>query len=176
MYGIYLKSIQKNRRTSTWNQLDLQTLGSEPKIMPKNRRDHCFMPPDWIMWYYWSICSTFLCRATCTTKGSDKISISLMGNSYYSLIHFTSLSMTASRFPRPLTSSPNTIQCMYVLSWYIVQHWSIINHNGCCVGMSYRESDQRFFIFLLEKKHSKVSMPWAWLLWATVAETGLGTL
>ena len=88
----------------------------------------------------------------CTTKGSDKISISLMGNSYYSLIHFTSLSMTASRFPRPLTSSPNTIQCMYVLSWYIVQHWSIINHNGCCVGMSYRESDQRFFIFLLEKK------------------------
>ena len=32
---IYLKSIKKNRRISTCNRLDLQTLGSQP-IMPKN--------------------------------------------------------------------------------------------------------------------------------------------
>ena len=41
IYGIYLKSIQRNRRMSACNRLDLQTLGSQPISMPKNLPDHC---------------------------------------------------------------------------------------------------------------------------------------
>ena len=35
IYRIYLKSIKENRRMPTCNRLDLQTLGSQPIIMPK---------------------------------------------------------------------------------------------------------------------------------------------
>ena len=34
-------SIKENRRMLTCNQLDLQTLGSQPISMPKNLPDHC---------------------------------------------------------------------------------------------------------------------------------------
>ena len=39
IYGIYPNSIKENRRMSTWNRLDLQTLGSQ-LIMPKNLLEH----------------------------------------------------------------------------------------------------------------------------------------
>ena len=39
MNKIYLDLIKENRRMSTCNQLDLQTLGSQP-IMPKNLPNH----------------------------------------------------------------------------------------------------------------------------------------
>ena len=41
IYRIYPNLIKENRRMSTCNQLDLQTLGSHP-IMPKNLPDHWF--------------------------------------------------------------------------------------------------------------------------------------
>ena len=37
---IYPNLIKENRRMSTCNRLDLQTLGSQPIIMPKNLPDH----------------------------------------------------------------------------------------------------------------------------------------
>ena len=40
IYGIYPNLIKENRRMSTCNWLDLQTLGSQP-IMPKNLPNHC---------------------------------------------------------------------------------------------------------------------------------------
>ena len=40
IYRIYSNLIKENRRMSTYNWLDLQTLGSQP-IMPKNLPDHC---------------------------------------------------------------------------------------------------------------------------------------
>ena len=39
IYRIYLNLIKENRRMSTRNRLDLQTLGSQP-IMPENLPDH----------------------------------------------------------------------------------------------------------------------------------------
>jgi hypothetical protein len=39
IYGIYPDLIKENRRMSTCNRSDLQTLGSRP-IMPKNLPDH----------------------------------------------------------------------------------------------------------------------------------------
>jgi hypothetical protein len=39
IYRIYFNLIKENRRMSTCNRLDLQTLGSQP-IMPKNLLDH----------------------------------------------------------------------------------------------------------------------------------------
>ena len=39
IYRIYPNLIKENRRMSTCNWLDLQTLGSQP-IMPKNLSDH----------------------------------------------------------------------------------------------------------------------------------------
>ena len=39
MYRIYPNLIKENRRMSTCNRLDLQTLGSRP-VMPKNLPDH----------------------------------------------------------------------------------------------------------------------------------------
>ena len=44
IYGIYLNVIKENRRMSTCNRLDLQTLRSQP-IMPKNLPDH-WLEPD----------------------------------------------------------------------------------------------------------------------------------
>ena len=41
IYRIYTILIKENRRMSTCNRLDLQTLGSQPVIMPKNLPDHC---------------------------------------------------------------------------------------------------------------------------------------
>ena len=41
---IYPNLIKKNRRMSTCNRLDLQTLGSQP-IMPKNLPDHRHVEP-----------------------------------------------------------------------------------------------------------------------------------
>ena len=41
IYGIYLKLMQKNRRMSTCNRLNLQTLGSQPTILPKILPNHC---------------------------------------------------------------------------------------------------------------------------------------
>ena len=41
IYGIYSIFIKENRRMWTCNRLDLQTLGSQPVIMPKNLPDHC---------------------------------------------------------------------------------------------------------------------------------------
>ena len=38
IYGIYPNLIKENRRMSTCNRLDLQTLGSQP-VMPKNLPD-----------------------------------------------------------------------------------------------------------------------------------------
>ena len=40
IYRIYFNLTKKNRRMSTCNRLDLQTLGSQP-VMPKNLPDHC---------------------------------------------------------------------------------------------------------------------------------------
>jgi hypothetical protein len=40
-YRIYPKLIKENRRMSTCNRLDLETLGSQP-IVPKNLPNHCF--------------------------------------------------------------------------------------------------------------------------------------
>ena len=40
IYRIYPNLIKENRRMSTCNWLDLQTLGSQP-VMPKNLPDHC---------------------------------------------------------------------------------------------------------------------------------------
>ena len=40
IYRIYPNLMKKNRRMSTCNRLDLQTLGSQPIIMPKNLPDH----------------------------------------------------------------------------------------------------------------------------------------
>ena len=39
IYKIYPNLIKENQRMSTCNQLDLQTLGSQP-VMPKNLPDH----------------------------------------------------------------------------------------------------------------------------------------
>ena len=39
IYRIYLNLVKENRRMSTCNRLDLQTLGSQP-VMPKNLPDH----------------------------------------------------------------------------------------------------------------------------------------
>ena len=36
IYRIYPNLIKENRRISTCNRLDLQTLGSQPVVMPKN--------------------------------------------------------------------------------------------------------------------------------------------
>ena len=40
IYIIYPNSVKENRRMSTCNRLELQTLGFQP-IMPKNLHDHC---------------------------------------------------------------------------------------------------------------------------------------
>ena len=41
IYRIYYPNLTKgNRRLSTCNRLDLQTLGSQPVMMPKNLPDH----------------------------------------------------------------------------------------------------------------------------------------
>jgi hypothetical protein len=40
IYRICFKIIKENRRMSTCNWLDLQTLGSQPISMPKNLPDH----------------------------------------------------------------------------------------------------------------------------------------
>ena len=40
IYELYPNLIKENRRMSTCNRLDLQTLGSQP-IMPKNLSNHC---------------------------------------------------------------------------------------------------------------------------------------
>ena len=40
IYRIYIKLIKKIRKMSTCNQLDLETLGSQP-VMPKNLPGHC---------------------------------------------------------------------------------------------------------------------------------------
>ena len=45
IYRIYPNLIKENRRMSTCNRLDLQTLGSQP-IMPKNLPDHCLRMPE----------------------------------------------------------------------------------------------------------------------------------
>jgi hypothetical protein len=47
MYRIYPNLMKKNRRMSTCNWLDLQTLGSQP-VMPTNLPDH---------WWWPSICN-----------------------------------------------------------------------------------------------------------------------
>ena len=39
IYEIYPNLMKENRWMSTWNRLDLQTLGSQP-VMPKNLPDH----------------------------------------------------------------------------------------------------------------------------------------
>ena len=41
IYRIYPNLIKETRRKSTCNRLDLQTLGSQPVVMPKNLPDHC---------------------------------------------------------------------------------------------------------------------------------------
>jgi hypothetical protein len=48
IYKIYLNLIKENRRMSTCNLLDLQTLGYQP-IMPKNLPNHwprIYIPPN----------------------------------------------------------------------------------------------------------------------------------
>ena len=40
IYGTYPNLIKEKRRMSTCNRLDLQTLGSQPVIMPKRLPDH----------------------------------------------------------------------------------------------------------------------------------------
>ena len=42
MYRIYPNLIKENLRMSTCNRLDLQTLGSQPVVMPKNLPGHRF--------------------------------------------------------------------------------------------------------------------------------------
>ena len=39
IYRIYRNLMKENRRMSTWNRLDMQTLGSQP-VMSKNLPDH----------------------------------------------------------------------------------------------------------------------------------------
>ena len=51
IYKIYPNLIKENRRMSTCNRLDLQTLGSQP-IMPKNLPDHCSKPSAISMDFY----------------------------------------------------------------------------------------------------------------------------
>ena len=41
IYRIYSNLTKETRRMSTCNRLDLQTLGSQPVIVPKNLPDHC---------------------------------------------------------------------------------------------------------------------------------------
>ena len=41
IYKAYPNLIKENQRMSTCNRLDLQTLGSQLVIMPKNLPDHC---------------------------------------------------------------------------------------------------------------------------------------
>ena len=43
IYRIYPNLIKENLRMGTCNQLDLQTLGSQPIIIPKNLPDHCLI-------------------------------------------------------------------------------------------------------------------------------------
>ena len=47
---IYPNLIKGNRRLSTCNRLDLQTLGFQ-SAMPKNLPDHCSERPNVCMWY-----------------------------------------------------------------------------------------------------------------------------
>ena len=44
IYRIYPNSVKDNWRMSTCNRLDLQTLGSQTVMMPKNLPDHCSGP------------------------------------------------------------------------------------------------------------------------------------
>ena len=44
IYRIYPNLVKKDRRLSTGNRLDLQTLGSQPVLMPKNLPDHSVEP------------------------------------------------------------------------------------------------------------------------------------
>ena len=46
IYRILSNLIKENRRMSTYNRLDLQTLGSQP-TMPKNLPDHCLGLGTW---------------------------------------------------------------------------------------------------------------------------------
>ena len=41
IYRTYPNLIKGNQRMSTFNRLDLQTLGSQP-VRPKNLPDHCY--------------------------------------------------------------------------------------------------------------------------------------
>ena len=45
IYRIHPDLIKENRRMSTRNRSDLQTLGSQP-VMPKNLPDYCMLPSD----------------------------------------------------------------------------------------------------------------------------------
>ena len=47
IYGMYLKLVKKNRTMSTWNRLDLGTLGSR-LIMPKNLPGHYWRARVWV--------------------------------------------------------------------------------------------------------------------------------
>ena len=44
VYRIYPNLIKENRRMSTCNRLDFQTLGSQP-VIPQNLSDHCIHRP-----------------------------------------------------------------------------------------------------------------------------------
>ena len=48
IYRIYPNSVKENRRMSTCNRLNLQTLGSQP-VMPKNLPDHCSRASDLLL-------------------------------------------------------------------------------------------------------------------------------
>ena len=49
IYTLYPDSIKENRRLWTCNWLDLQILGSQPIIMPKNLPDHWHGVPHWML-------------------------------------------------------------------------------------------------------------------------------
>ena len=60
VYGIYSNLMKGNWRMWTCNRLDLQTLGSQPVILPKNLPDHC--PGHWRYELIWSPCNAMPCH------------------------------------------------------------------------------------------------------------------
>ena len=59
IYRIYPNLIKENRRMSTCNRLDLQTLGSQPVIMPKNLPNHCWWEnrERLLQFFFWFKCT-----------------------------------------------------------------------------------------------------------------------
>jgi hypothetical protein len=86
IYRIYPNSLKENRRLSTCNRLDLQTLGSQP-FMPKNLPDHCLNLDAKVLNMGSKQCSSLKCAHAFQCEGLQNNHTSLKLSDFVATLH-----------------------------------------------------------------------------------------